>query len=347
MRSEMSVAPGSTKLPKFSSFLLPLNRVCSISSPAFHAVEETIRAAVESKNYEQIPDLLILSKQSSQRNNPFLFLSNFSQIRRTQIIDDMLQAFLPLRPRSRPLIAYSYLLSHTLQAPSPLPLSLAILQCILRSGSRPALQTHLFLSSAWLHRRRQSHSVSNILLEMKSIRYFPDSTTCNYIISSLCGVDQLPEAVKVLKGMAAAGCIPDVESYGTVIAAMCSGRKTADAVDMVKQMVVKVGLVPSQGTVVKMVAALRANREIRQAVEVIDLLEREGYSVEFESYELTIEGCLECREFILAGKMAIEMTDRGFIPYIKVRQKVVEGLASIGEWKLACAVRQRFAELRS
>lgn len=181
MRSEMSVAVVSTKLPKFLSFLLPLNRVRSISSPAFHTVEETIRAAVESKTYEQIPDLLISLKQISQRNNPYLLLSKFSQIRRTHSFDDMLQAFLPLRPGSRPLIAYSYLLSHTLQAPNPLPLSLAVLQCILRSGSSAALQTHLLLSSAWLHRRRQSHSVSNILLEMKSIRYFPDSATCYYI----------------------------------------------------------------------------------------------------------------------------------------------------------------------
>uniref|UniRef100_A0A9I9E2A9 Uncharacterized protein n=1 Tax=Cucumis melo TaxID=3656 RepID=A0A9I9E2A9_CUCME len=26
--------------------------------------------------------------------------------------------------------------------------------------------------------------------------------------------------------------------------------------------------------------------------------------------------------------------DKGFIPYIKVRQKVVEGLADIGKWNL-------------
>jgi hypothetical protein len=41
------------------------------------------------------------------------------------------------------------------------------------------------------------------------------------------------------------------------------------------------------------------------------------------------------------------MTEKGFIPYIKVRQKVVEGLIDAGEWKLACTVRERFAALSS
>ena len=182
---------------------------------------------------------------------------------------------------------------------------------------------------------------------MKSIGYHPDCGTCNYLISSLCAVDQLMEAVKVLKGMAGAGCVPYLESYDTVIKAMGKLRRTAEAVDMIKQMVEKLGLTPRQGTLVKLAAALRANREIWRAVEMIELLEREGHIAWFESYELVVEGCLECGEYILAGKVAIWMTEKGLLPYIKVRQKVVERLAGIGEWKLACTVRQRFSELRS
>lgn len=184
-------------------------------------------------------------------------------------------------------------------------------------------------------------------MEMKSIGYCPDSGTCNYLISSLCAVDQLTEAVKVLKGMAGAGCIPDLESYDTVIKSMCKVRRTADSLDMVKQMVEKVGLTPRQGTLVKVAAALRANREMWKAVEMIEFLERESHIIGFETYELVVEGCLECGEYFLAGKVGIRMTEKGLLPYIRVRQKLVERLASIGEWKLACAVRQRFVELQS
>ncbi|KAF5732596.1 hypothetical protein HS088_TW17G00126 [Tripterygium wilfordii] len=182
---------------------------------------------------------------------------------------------------------------------------------------------------------------------MQSIGYHADCGTCNYLISSLCAMDQLVEAVNVLKGMAGAGCVPDLESYGTVIGAMSVARKTAEAVEMLKQMVVKVGLTPRQGIVFKVAAALRANREIWTAVKMIEFLETEGYSVGFETHESVLEGCLECKEYLLAGKVVMGMTDKGFIPYIKVRQKVVEGLINSGEWKLACTVRERFAELGS
>ncbi|XP_022718340.1 pentatricopeptide repeat-containing protein At1g06270 [Durio zibethinus] len=319
--------------------------VHSISS--FHSVDETVKAAVEAKTYTQLPDILIAVGKTGRVPNPFSFLSTFSLKLRTQIVDEILQSFKCIRPRSRSHIAYDLLLFYTLQSPHPLPLSFAILQCCLRSGCVPAPQVKLLLSSAWLSCHGQSQSVSDSLMEMQEIGYCPDSVTCNYIISSLCAVDLLEEAVKVLKGMSGAGCPPDLESYSGLIAAMCTFRRTVDAVELVKQMVQKARLTPRQGTVMKLVATLLANREIWKAVEMIEFLERKGNPVGFESYELVVEGCLECCEYILAGKVVIAMTERGFIPYIRVRQKVVEGLVNVNELKLAHSVRERLVELGS
>lgn len=311
-------------------------------------LQESIKEAVKTKGYKKIPDVLASLGQAGCRNpNPFSFLSTYPQAIRAPLIDEILQSFIPLRPRFRSQIAFSCLLSYAVESPNPLPISLAVLQRTLRSGCVPVPQTHLLLSSAWLERRRRSHSVAEILLEMQSIGYSPDSGTCNYLILSLCAVDQQVEAVKVLKGMGGAGCVPDSESYSAVMSWMCRARRANEAVDMLKQMVVEAGLAPRQGTLAKVVATLRANREMWRAVEVVELVEREGYGVGFEMYESVVECCLECGEFLLAGKVVILMTDKGFIPYIKVRQKVVERLAGIGEWKLACAVRQRFADLKS
>ncbi|MED6121864.1 hypothetical protein PIB30_034097 [Stylosanthes scabra] len=332
-------------LRRFDPLLNQFHLVRPVSS--LQKLEEDVRAEVEAKNYVKIPDLLIpLESCHSSNSNPFSFFSSFSQNLQVQVIDEMLQSFIPLRPRSKPKIALFFLLTYTLQSSHPLPIALAVLQRTLRSGCVPVPQTHVLLTSAWLD-RRLSHSVANVLLEMQSIGYHPDCGTCNYLLSSLCAVDQFAEAVKVLKGMGGAGCIPDLNSYGIVIGAISRARKTVEALDLMKQMVVKYGLTPGQGTLVKLFAALRANREIWKAVEMIELLEKEGHSVEFESYEAVIEGCLEKHEYVLAGKVAIGMTERGFIPYIKYRQKIIEGLASIGEWKIACAVRQRFASLKS
>ncbi|XP_019056052.1 PREDICTED: pentatricopeptide repeat-containing protein At1g06270 [Nelumbo nucifera] len=341
-------------LLQFSYSLRHFSLFHSVSSS--QTLEESIRIAINTKSYHQIPDLLLSYETTNtainqpqfqqNSNNPFSFLSSFPQAFMNQIIDEILQSFMHLRPRSRPKIAYHYLLFHTLQCPNPLPLALAILQRTLRSGCIPAPQTQLSLSSAWLNCRR-TQSVPNILSEMRLIGYHPDCNTCNFLLFSLCAIDQLAEAITVLKGMCRAGCDPDSESYGTVIGAMCEARRTEPAARLMMEMVGKIGLTPRQGTVVKVVAAMRANRELRRAVELVEFLEREGYGVGFEGYETVVEGCLERKEFVLAGKVVMEMTKRGFIPYIRVRQRVVEGLACVGEPALAYAVRQRLAELRS
>ncbi|KAK4255569.1 hypothetical protein QN277_008555 [Acacia crassicarpa] len=343
---------GTAKHCKLSFHFSPLLKQSHSIPSALSSqkLEQVVRAEVEAKNYEKIPDLLTSSESCPNPNpnpNPFSFFSSFPQNTRVQIIDEMLQSFIPLRPRSKPQIAYSYLLSYTLESSDPLPLALAILQRTLRSGCIPVPQTHLLLTSAWLNKRQQCHSVSNILLEMQSIGYQPDSKTCNYLLSSLCAVDEWMEAVKVLKRMSGAGCFPDHESYAIVIGAMCRVRRTAEARDLMKHMVGKCGLTPGQGTLTKLFAALRANREIWKAVEMIEFLECQGYTVGFDSYEMVIEGCLEKAEYVLAGKVAMRMTERGFIPYIQVRLKIIEGLASIGEWQIASAVRRRFASLGS
>ncbi|QCD84025.1 Pentatricopeptide repeat [Vigna unguiculata] len=328
----------------FRPFLSRCPSVRSVSS--LQILEHAVREEVEAKNYVKLPDLFI-SLESCQNSNPFSFFSSFPHNLRVQIVDEILQSFIPIRPRSKPQLAYSYLLSYTLQSSHPFPLALAVLQRTLRSGCLPVPQTRVLLSSAWLERRCLSQSVADILLQMQTIGYTPDCGTCNYLLSSLSAVDQLVEAVKVLRGMGGAGCIPDSNSYGTVIGAMSRVRKTTEAQDLMKQMVVQYGLTPGQGTLVKLLAALRANREIWNAVEMIEFMEKEGNSVGFESYELVIEGCLEKCEYVLAAKVATGMTERGFIPYIRIRQKIIEGLASIKEWKIACAMRHRFAALKS
>uniref|UniRef100_A0A6N2MXH3 Pentacotripeptide-repeat region of PRORP domain-containing protein n=1 Tax=Salix viminalis TaxID=40686 RepID=A0A6N2MXH3_SALVM len=257
------------------------------SLPHIHRLKNLKQPLIQTLH--KIPDLFDSFKQSKNNPSPFSFLSTLPFNLRTRVIDEIIQSLIPIRPRFRNSIVYSSLLSYTLQNSNLFPLSLAIIQCTLRSGCLPVPQTHVSLSSAWLDSRREGQSVGDILMEMKSIGYNPDC------------VDRGSES---LEGV----------------------RKCDDAIELVKEMVVKMSLSPRQGVVVKVLAALRANREMRKAGEMIEFLENEGYGVGFESYELVVEGCLECKDFILAAKVVMGMTEKGFIPYIKVRQKVVEGL---------------------
>lgn len=199
----------AVRATKLCSFLVSFHprsiQISQLHSSSSQTLEKTIEAAIKSKDYQKIPDLFISCIQPSRNPNPFSFLSSFPESQRVQVIDEILQSFNPLRPRSRPQTAYNCLLSYTLQNPCPLPLSLAIFQRTLRSGCAPVPQMRLLLSSVWIEKRHLPRSAADILMEMRSIGYNPDSGTCNYLISSLCAVDQLEEAVNVLKGMRKVG----------------------------------------------------------------------------------------------------------------------------------------------
>ncbi|KAG6431376.1 hypothetical protein SASPL_109455 [Salvia splendens] len=69
---------------------------------------------------------------------------------------------------------------------------------------------------------------------MKSIGYTPDCGTCNYLFLTLLKIGQFGEAVEVLKGVGRAGCVPDCDSYGGLIAELSEARKV-DAVEEVER----------------------------------------------------------------------------------------------------------------
>ncbi|MFS7991396.1 putative tetratricopeptide-like helical domain superfamily [Helianthus anomalus] len=306
--------------------------------------QQSIQSAIEAKTYHQIADILNASKAS----NPFSFLSNFHHQHRTKIIDQILQSFIPLRPRNHPQRAYAYLLSFTLQGPDPLPLSLEILQRTLRSGCTPVPQTHLLLSSVWIHHRKEfRHTVSNMLLQMNSIGYKPDGAVCNYLISSLCKVDQYEEAVQVLRSMGAAGCVPDLDSFGSVIGLLCHYRKTKKIEELMKEMVAKFRLSPRKELVVKVFKSMRANKDVRKAVEMVIFLQEMDIQIGFESYEVVVETCLESSLFVLAGKVVMKMTNRGFIPYIKLDRKCLIDWLLLVNLEFAHILKKKFTELNS
>ncbi|XP_057764185.1 pentatricopeptide repeat-containing protein At1g06270 [Salvia miltiorrhiza] len=326
----------------------PIGGLAQYSASSSSNLEESIRAAVEAKAYQKIPQILNAAIDSCRNPNPFTFLSKFSESRRFEIIDEMLQSFISIRPRSQPRRAYSCLLSLTLDTSiNHLPLALAVVQRTLRSGCLPPPQIHLLLAKSWLDRRRRQQAAARILSEMKLIGYSPDCGTCNYLILSLCKIDQFAEAIEVLRGMGRAGCAPDSDSFGGLINELSEARMVDVAVEVMADMVRVHKLSPRRETVVKAVAAMRANREARRAVEVVEMLEAEGVGVGFEAYESALEGCLDEKRFVLAGKFVVGMSERGFIPYLRVRLRLLEGLVAIGEAEHASVVRRRFAEMSS
>ncbi|CAA7389473.1 unnamed protein product [Spirodela intermedia] len=343
--------------------LLPRLRLRS----SFHTetpVQLAIRTAIESNDHRRIP--LILSAggggggSSPPDEDPFSFLAHLPPPLTTRIVDDILQSLMSFcRPRSLSHPSFAALLSVLLPQPHPhlpavnFPLALAVLQTAIRCGFSPPPSTRHSLSLFWVHLRHPHHGrkppAVRLLLSMRGVGYRPDLLTLNFLVFSLCSSSEVEEAVGVLRGMAGAGCGPDCDSYCAVIDACC-GSAVGDvprAVALLREMVAGEGMVPRKGTVGKVVGALRREGQGRKAAKVVAFLDSEGVAVGFEEYEAVVEGCLECKEFVTAGKMVVKMSEVGFIPYIRVRHRVVEGLAGIGQQELAGTVRQSLAKIRS
>ncbi|XP_068647808.1 pentatricopeptide repeat-containing protein At1g06270 [Aristolochia californica] len=313
----------------------------------FHSVpplEQSLKTAIERKDFLRIPNLLSSCPQKPYPN-PLSFLSSFPLEAQIKTVDEILQSLIPLRPRSLSCNTYFLLLSQFLTSSYLLPLSLAILQQYIHSGSKIPQQTHLSLSQSWLH-QRCTQTIVDILSETRSIGYPPDRSTCNYLLFSLSSVDEVGEAVSILREMRKARCEPDAESYDVVIEGACRKLRTGEMAEILGEMV-RMGIRPRQGTVLRVVSAMRANGEVKRAKEILVGLERDGFEVGFHSFEVLLEGCLKRKEFLLAGEVVMEMAERGLIPYIRARQRVVEGLASVDECEFASVVRQRLSELGS
>ncbi|XP_042404862.1 pentatricopeptide repeat-containing protein At1g06270-like [Zingiber officinale] len=311
-----------------------------------------VRSAVQSGDHISIPRLLNHYSHSSPNPNAFSFLIHLPPTLAAATIADLLSSFNAVRPRSIPFPAYADLLSLTLPNPIPssnppssirLPSSLAVLQLVLRSGIPPPRETRLALPLNWIAVRHRC-SVAGIISSLRPLGFrAPDLNTLNYLISSLCASQETEEAASVLRGMSAAGIDPDSGSYCEVIEAM-DGEA---APKLLVEMVVRRGMAPRKGTVARVVEAMRAEGKAGQAADLVRVLERSGCAVGFEAYEAAVEGCLKSREVVAAARVVAEMAAKGFVPYIGVRQRVVEGLSSIGQSELAAEVRRRLAEIRS
>lgn len=360
-----SVTPLRTKYPKNNVMatatrsalsLLQCRRrfLCSMAGESIEShLHRSIRYAVDSGDHLQVLNLL---SDANFTRNPFSFLSLRPPPLAAAVVADLLRSFADVRPRSLPYPAFSALLSLTLPEPEPnsfplsvfLPAGLAVLQSTIRSGLPPPAETRNSLPSNWLALRRRRRcprpSVVGILSSVRTLGFRPpDLNTLNYLISSLCASGEAEEAVAVLRGMSVAGIDPDSCSYCEVIEAVDERA----AAELLREMVVGMGMVPKKRTVARTVAAMSAEGGAKRAAKLLRVLEQNGCEVGFEGYEAAAEGCLDSGEVVAAARSVAEMASRGFVPCIGVRRRVVEGLAAIGQAELAGELRRRLAKIRT
>ncbi|CAN1161219.1 Pentatricopeptide repeat-containing protein At1g09900 [Linum perenne] len=140
---------------------------------------------------------------------------------------------------------------------------------------------------------------------MRSRGFEPDEFTCSIVVSGMCRLGRLDEAIKLVSSMN-----PCVVSYNTVLNELCNSRRLTDAENLFKDMPCS----PSEATFRILIRSLCRKSSSDRAMELLESMPRYGCIPDACHYNLVIH-CL-CKEKKM-GK-AIEyievMTSRGCSP---------------------------------
>lgn len=302
--------------------------------------DEMVKIAVRKRDFKFVAHLLAKMKtEGVSALQTFAFLNEDDSV-----VDEMLQAFFRMKfPEPRD--AYDAVVFHFCEA-NRLELALAAIQGMIRLGYRPNPQIFVALSNAWCEQTRICRP-EEILEKMREFGYRPDGNTCNLVLKALSAVGKVDEAFALLDSMRLAGCEPDSQSYDVLIWGACEIGDGDGALQLLHRMTVHEGFTPRQKTYTTIIRALDRIGDCVKAYDMVNFLNERDLSLSFHNYQMVAEMCYENFERVAAANILIQMTDKGFIPYIELRQRVFHSLVRKGEHELAWRLRRKLMHLRS
>lgn len=302
--------------------------------------DEMVKVAVRKRDFKFVAHLLAKMKSEGvSALKTFAFLKDDDGI-----VDEMLQAFFRMKfPEPRD--AYDAVVFQFCEA-NRLELALAAIQGMIRLGYRPIPQIYVAVSDAWCERTRVCRP-EEILEKMRKFGYRPDGNTCNLVLKALSAVGKVDEAFALLDSMRLAGCEPDSQSYDVLIWGACEIGDGDGALQLLHRMVVHEGFTPRQKTYTTIIRALDRIGDCVKAYDMVNFLNEKDFPLSFHNYQMVAEMCYENFERVAAANILIQMTDKGLIPYVELRQRVFHSLVRKGEHELAWRLRRKLMHLRS
>ncbi|KAK1414662.1 hypothetical protein QVD17_30411 [Tagetes erecta] len=138
--------------------------------------------------------------------------------------------------------------------------------------------------------------------EMLKKGYTPNSTTYNVVIRGLCHVGKMDRAMEYLDKMKLDKCDPNVQTYNVIIRYYCD------------------------------------EGEIEKGLEVFETMGSGECLPNLDTYNVLISGMFGRKrsdDLIVAGKLLIEMVDRGFVPRKFTFNRILNGLLLTGNQDFA------------
>ncbi|KAL3748258.1 hypothetical protein ACJRO7_009490 [Eucalyptus globulus] len=165
-----------------------------------------------------------------------------------------------------------------------------------REGILPSVATY----NAMIQVLCKKDTVENAILvfeEMLRKGYVPNSITYNLVIRGLCHAGHMDRAVEFMSRMGEDGCEPNVQTYNIIIRYFCNAGEIENGIHLFEKMGSGVCL-PNLDTYNILISSMFVRKK--------------------------------SDDLVLAGKLLIEMVDRGFVPRKLTFNRVLDGLLLTG-----------------
>ncbi|PIN05699.1 hypothetical protein CDL12_21755 [Handroanthus impetiginosus] len=167
--------------------------------------------------------------------------------------------------------------------------------------------------------------------EMIGAGVLPSVATYNALIQVLCKKDSVENAVVVFEEMLKKGYVPNATTYNVVIRGLCHAGKMDMAVEYMDKM--KDDCDPTIQTFNVVIRYYCDNGEIEKALEVFKKMSGETCLPNLDTYNVLISAMFvrkKSDDLLIAGKLLMEMVDRGFLPRKFTFNRVLNGLLLTG-----------------
>ncbi|XP_057950762.1 pentatricopeptide repeat-containing protein At1g74900, mitochondrial [Malania oleifera] len=168
-------------------------------------------------------------------------------------------------------------------------------------GVLPSIATYNALIQVLCKKDTVENAIS-VFEEMVGKGYAPNSTTYNVVIRGLCHVGEMDRAVGFMQRMKDDECEPNVQTYNVVIRYFCDAG------------------------------------QIEKGLEIFEKMGRGNCLPNLDTYNILISAMFvrkKSDDLLVAGKLLIEMVDRGFLPRKLTFIRVLDGLLLTGNQDFA------------
>ncbi|KAM7263292.1 hypothetical protein ACFE04_000975 [Oxalis oulophora] len=176
-----------------------------------------------------------------------------------------------------------------------------------------------------------------VFSEMVKNGVLPSVPTYNALIQVLCKKDSVENAILVFDEMVRKGYVPNTITYNLVIRGLCHVGEMGRAMALFERMKLD-GSDPNVQTYNVMIRYFCDSGEIEKGLDIFEQMSKSGCLPNLDTYNVLISSMFvrkKSEELLVAGRLLIEMVDRGFVPRKFTFNQVLNGLLLTGNQEFA------------